>query len=109
MLLSAEPGIKIAGEASNGCEAIDLVSTLAPDLVLMDVQMPVMDGISAAREIIRQHPEVVVVLISLHDDETSRTLAREAGVSAFIAKHAMADHLLAALYSAMRPSDSNAG
>ena len=109
MLLSAEPGIEIAGEASNGCEAIDLVAVLRPELVLMDVQMPVMDGISASKEIIRQHPEVVVVLISLHDDETSRALAREAGVSAFIAKHAVADQLLSALYSVMPPSQPNSG
>jgi DNA-binding NarL/FixJ family response regulator len=103
MLLSAEPGIDIAGEASNGREAIDLVSTLLPNLVLMDVQMPVMDGISATKEITRQHPGVVVVLISLHDDETSRALAREAGASDFIAKHAVADHLLAALNSVIPP------
>ena len=107
MLLSAEPGIEIAGEASNGCEAIDLVAVLTPDLVLMDVQMPVMDGISATREIIRQHPEVVVVLISLHDDETSRALAREAGASDFIAKHAVADHLLSALNSVIPRSQPN--
>lgn len=109
MLLSAEPGIEIAGEAANGCEAINLVAALTPDLVLMDVQMPIMDGISATREIIRQHPQVIVVLISLHDDETSRTLAREAGVSAFIAKHAVADHLVSALYSVMSPSTPDAG
>ena len=93
MLLAAEPGLEVVGEAANGKVALDLVEVLKPDLVLMDLHMPVMDGLAATRKIVDQSQNVIVVLISLQDDAFAREQAREAGAAAFIAKDSVADRL----------------
>jgi pilus assembly protein CpaE len=64
-VISATPGFVVAGEAASGEEALDAVERLAPQLVLCDVRMPGLDGIEVARRLAAQHPETVVVLISL--------------------------------------------
>ena len=69
---------ELAGEASSGREAIELVDRLHPELVLMDINMPQMNGIEATRQILAAHPETVVVLCSTYD---VRDLPAEAGVS----------------------------
>ena len=79
-------GFKVAGEACNGLEAIQQVNQLHPDVVLMDLVMPQIDGLEATERIKDQHPETGVVMISIHDDEETRKQATEAGVDAFLAK-----------------------
>ncbi len=91
--LSLEPDITVLGEAVDGTSAIDLASRLLPDVVVMDIAMPRLDGIEATRELRRLAPHSAVVILSLHDDAPTRERALLAGASAFVAKHE-ADHSL---------------
>lgn len=93
--LSLEPDLEVVGEASDGSEAISLTQALRPDVVLMDVEMPGMDGISGTAALRSLAPQSAVVILTLHDDAATRTRAREAGAAAFVAKHRMEETLLA--------------
>jgi DNA-binding NarL/FixJ family response regulator len=75
-LLEKQPGWQVCGEASNGIEAIEGVEQFAPDIVVMDLAMPVMNGLQAAPEIIKTHPKLPMLLISVQ--EVSKQLAWEA-------------------------------
>lgn len=83
-LLNLLPGVEWVGEAVNGREAVALVTERRPDVVLMDVQMPVMDGLEATRRIKSQRPEVRVIVLTLHGDYRAEALA--AGADAFLVK-----------------------
>lgn len=96
LILSVEPDIEVVGEAADGRQAVDAAARLQPDLVLMDVQMPVLDGIAATREITADSPVKVVVLTTFdRDDYLFDALA--AGASGFMLKNADADSLVAGL------------
>lgn len=85
--LGLEADIEVVGEAYDGAQAVDLVSVQGPDVVLMDIEMPVMDGITATRRIARVHPSCAIVVLSLHDDMATRERALAAGAAKFVAKH----------------------
>jgi two-component system, NarL family, invasion response regulator UvrY len=88
-------GFEFAGEASSGPEAIRLVDSLRPSLVLMDINMPEMNGIEATRRIISAHPDVAVILCSTHDPNDLPTDASSSGAIAYVSKeHLAADTLL---------------
>jgi DNA-binding NarL/FixJ family response regulator len=93
-ILELAGDLKVVGEASNGLEAIQLVNQLRPDVVLMDLVMPQIDGLEATQRIKAQHPETGVVMISIHDDEETREQAKKAGVDAFLAKGTDTDALI---------------
>ena len=101
MILSAEDDIEPVGFAGDGQEAVDAVRRLAPDVVIMDVRMPVLDGVEATRRIVQEtsgRPEncAVLVLTTYRDDEAVRGALR-AGASGFVLKDAVPDHLGAAV------------
>jgi DNA-binding NarL/FixJ family response regulator len=98
MRLALEADIEVVGEATDGATAVDLVSLLQPRVVLMDLEMPVMDGISATAKITGNGTAVVV--LSMHDDAATIARAEAAGAAAFVAKHKMDDGLLAAIREA---------
>jgi DNA-binding NarL/FixJ family response regulator len=85
------------GQAGSGREAIQLVEQLAPDVVLIDLEMPEMDGLEATRRIKANHPGIGVVMLTVHEDAGHRERAAEAGVDAFVAKGAAFETLLAAI------------
>ena len=93
--LALEPDLEVVGEACGGAEAISLTQALRPDVVLMDIEMPGMDGISAATALRSVAPQSAVVILTIHDDATTRARAQEAGAAAFVAKHRMEETLLA--------------
>ena len=95
--LALEPDVEVVGEAGDGGGAISLAQSLRPDVILMDVRMPGMDGISTARALRAVAPESAVVILSLYDDGRTRARAEEAGAAAFVAKHQVEETLLASI------------
>jgi len=94
LLLSMEPDMEVVGQASNGVEAVDLARLMHPDVVLMDLHMPVKGGVAATREITQALPGTqVLVLTTLDDDETVFEAVR-AGAHAYLLKDAAEDELL---------------
>jgi len=96
-LLKEEEDIKVVGQASNGIEAVKLTGERQPDVVIMDLGMPEMDGIEATEEIVRQWPEVVVIAHSMHEDRELADTSRAAGARAYCAKSGGTGQLLAAI------------
>lgn len=96
-----EPDLEVVGEASTGSEALTLAKTLTPDVVLMDIQMPDMDGIEATAVLRRAVPQSVVVILSIQDDAQTRERAKAAGAIAFVEKRGATDSLLTAIRQAV--------
>lgn len=97
-VVRATPGFRWAGEAQSGEEAIETVDRVHPDLVLLDVRMPGIGGIEAARRIADEHPEVVVVLISVDDRESIGEAAETSGAAELIGKQRFGPTLLRELW-----------
>ncbi|HEV2581712.1 MAG TPA: response regulator transcription factor [Ktedonobacteraceae bacterium] len=97
MRLTVEPDMTVVGEANNGREAMILVQQLAPDIVLMDVEMPVMDGIEVSAVMHASNPQTAVVMLSIYDDVSTRARARAAGAAAFVHKSGAIEVLLATI------------
>ena len=95
-----EPDLQVVGEASTGTEALTLAQTLTPDVVLMDIAMPGMDGIEATAALRRVVPQSAVVILSIHDDVQTRGRALAAGAVAFVEKRGATDALLSAIRQA---------
>src|SRR5512140_2756401 len=89
--------IEIVGEAEDGRQAVDLVEALRPDVVLMDLLMPVLDGIAATAEIKERFPDVEVVALTSFIEEERVTAALEAGATGYLLKDADADDLAVAV------------
>jgi DNA-binding NarL/FixJ family response regulator len=89
--------IEIVGEAGNGQEAIQQTMALQPDVVLMDLEMPVMDGYEATHEIKARWPSCQVIALTIHSDETARQKASLAGVDDFIVKGAPINSFIQAM------------
>jgi DNA-binding NarL/FixJ family response regulator len=95
------------GQAADGRQATQQVEELAPDVVLMDLEMPGMDGLEATRHIKEAHPEVGVVMLTIHEDPRHQERARNAGVDAFVAKGAAFEDLRAAIRRVWQDSSKN--
>ena len=85
-VVSRERGIEVVGEASNGREAVEMTASLEPDIVLMDLDMPEMNGLEAIERLKDLFPEAQSVLVSIHDEDEYLPLALEAGAIDFIDK-----------------------
>jgi DNA-binding NarL/FixJ family response regulator len=102
VVLSTDPGLQLVGEASDGLGAVELCAETLPDVVLMDVRMPGIDGIEATRRIVAAgHPARVLVLTTFHDDDYVWGALR-AGASGFLLKRATPERLLEALHTVAR-------
>lgn len=97
LILSMEDDIEVVGEAKNGQEAVELAQSLQPDVVLMDVQMPVLDGIAATAAVVSEHPATRVLILTTFDREDYLFSALRAGASGFLLKTADADELVDAV------------
>jgi DNA-binding NarL/FixJ family response regulator len=95
-----EPDLQVVGEASTGSEALSLAQTLTPDVVLMDIAMPEMDGITATAALRRAVPQSAVVILSIYDDAQTRGRAQAAGAVACVEKRGATETLLAAIRQA---------
>ena len=97
MLVDSQPDLQVAGEANNGLEAIDLVGREQPDIVLMDIRMPVMDGLEATAAILQKpNPPKIVMLTTFDLDEAAARAIRQ-GASGFLLKDSDPEFLLAAI------------
>jgi CheY-like chemotaxis protein len=102
-LVAGQPDIEVVGEAANGWEALELTRQLRPDVVVMDISMPQMDGIEATRRIKSELPDVRVVGLSMHDDERFAASMRQAGAEAFESKNVSPAELLKMIYGIAHP------
>jgi DNA-binding NarL/FixJ family response regulator len=94
LLLDREPDLQVVGEAADGTEAFNVVTALEPDLVLMDVDMPRLDGVTATKLIRGCLPRVKVLMLSVHDDDSRIIAAVQAGACGYILKDADHDEFL---------------
>lgn len=99
MLLQAREEIEIVGEAENGREAVEKVRALQPDVVLMDVQMPDMNGIEATRRIKEASPQTAVLALTMHEDDHYFFEMLHAGASGYVPKRAAPDELVNAIHT----------
>ncbi len=95
--LLAGRGMDVVGEAADGRALVSLVRATRPDVAVVDVSMPLLDGLEATRRIARAVPETRVVMLTMHDDERFVARAREAGAAAYVLKDAGVDELIAAV------------
>jgi DNA-binding NarL/FixJ family response regulator len=97
LLLSLLPGVEVAGTAADGNEALALVAQLRPDVVLMDLRMPGLDGVAATRRLRAEHPSVKVIVLTTYADDRSVVSALQAGADGYLTKDAGGDEIRQAL------------
>ena len=97
LLLERQPNITVVGEASDGRECVSLAESENPDVVVMDIAMPNLNGIEAARQIVAQRPNVAVAVLSMHSDESYVIRALKAGARAYLLKDSAESDLIAAI------------
>ena len=97
VLLELEPDLSIIGEAENGQVAIDSVAKLQPNVVLMDLRMPIMDGVTATREICQRFPDVNILVLTTFDDDISVAAAIKSGAKGYLLKDTPSEEIAAAI------------
>lgn len=102
MLLASEADVEIVGEAGSGSEAVSAAGSARPNVILMDIGLPDMTGIEAARVIKSKFPNIFIVALTIHEDEEYFFKMLEAGASGYVPKRAAPDELLTAIRAASR-------
>lgn len=106
-LLAADGDIEVIGTVENGQDAVDLARRVLPDVVVMDVKMPILDGITATKMIKSVSPETRVVMLSIYDKAQYMKVSMEAGASAYIIKNTEIDTLANAIRRAFHERDDS--
>lgn len=101
-LIASEPSLVLVGEAAGGWEAIDLVEKTRPDILLLDISMPDLDGIAVTKRLKPQHPNLRILILTVHEDEALLREAIRAGASGYVLKRAAEAELLSAIRIVMR-------
>lgn len=96
-VLEKEEDLKVVGEAEDGREAFGLVGDLLPDIIVMDITMPNLNGVDATRQIVREFPEVRVIALSMHSNRMFVTNMLKAGASGYVLKECLSDELVEAV------------
>lgn len=104
-VLEQHPHFEVCGEAENGAEAIEEVKRVKPDVVVLNVTMPLINGFQAAREIKTHVPETAIVILSSHADKHFIAEARKIGVRAYVPKSKIGEALIKALQAAVKGDD----
>jgi two-component system response regulator NreC len=102
MLLQAQPDMEIVGEAESGAQALAQVRSLQPDVILMDIQMPGMNGIEATRQIKAVYADTAVLVLTMHEDDQYFFEMLQAGASGYLPKRAAPDELVRAIRTVSR-------
>jgi DNA-binding NarL/FixJ family response regulator len=100
-LLESDPRIKIVGDAANGAEALEKIAASPPDVVLVDIKMPVMDGIETTRRIVAQYPNTRVLILTTFDNDGYVIQALKAGASGYLLKDTQPDAVVSATLAVM--------
>lgn len=98
-LISTDEKIEVVGEATNGREAVERAVQLSPDIIIMDISMPVMDGLEATRRIRRNDPDVKVVILTQHNNPQHTMASVRAGADGLIPKEAVSTDLITAIHT----------
>lgn len=96
-ILEFEPTFKVVAEGSDGIEAVEIVDTYSPDVILMDINMPKMNGVIATSQLVERFPDTKVIILSIHDDESYVTHTLKTGASGYLLKEMDADTLIEAV------------
>ena len=96
-VLSADGRVEVVAQAADGAEAVKLALELEPDVILMDISMPVMDGLQATRQIRKQQPDASILVLTGSDSRTDVDRAREAGAAGYVTKDRIAAELIEAI------------
>ena len=96
-LLELDAQLEVVGEAENGQAAINLVEQLQPDVILMDIRMPILDGVAATREICKQFPQIKVLVLTTFDDDEYVTAAMNYGATGYLLKDTPSEELAIAI------------
>src|SRR5215470_2191087 len=92
-LLASAPGMAVVGEADDGAKAVELALSLQPDVVLMDIQMPSLNGIEATRRVVQGSPHIAVVMLTMFEDDDSVFAAMQAGARGYLLKGALRNEI----------------
>jgi two-component system, NarL family, response regulator NreC len=101
-LLRADPDLEVVGEAGDGAETLRLAETLRPDTVLLDITMPPENGIEIAKRLKEKHPELTVLILTMHEDESLLHEALRAGAAGYVIKRAEESAIVQAVHAASR-------
>ena len=96
-LLDRQPNLEVVGESENGRHTVEASASLKPDVVIMDIGMPILNGIEATKQIVNQHPAIAVVILSMYSDEAYVMRALTAGARAYLLKDSAARDLMSAI------------
>ena len=108
-MMADKPGIEVAGEAESGEKALELARQLKPDVIIMDISMPGMDGVEATRLIKAENPEIRVIGLSMFADEGTSRKMREAGADEFVSKSESSSKLLKAIHEVAGLNENSSG
>lgn len=96
-VLASKKDVQLIGEADNGLQLLNLLKEVVPDIILLDIQMPIMDGIQALYEIKRDYPNVKVLILSMHNDHSMITKLMEIGANAYLTKNSDSETIYRAI------------
>ena len=99
LLLERQPHLSVVGEAKDGRQAVDLAAAVKPDVVVMDIAMPHLNGVEATRQIVGSNPATAVVILSMHSDESYVIRSLKAGARAYLLKDSAEADLIAAIHA----------
>ena len=99
LLLERQPNLQVVGEAADGQEAVRLAAAEQPEVVIMDIAMPHLNGVEATRQIVMRNPETAVVILSMHSDESYVLRSLKAGARAYLLKDSAEADLIAAIHA----------
>jgi DNA-binding NarL/FixJ family response regulator len=105
MRLATEPDMEVVGQAESAATALELAKTLRPDVVIMDLKMPGMDGITATACLCQALPSCQVLILTMQDDATTKGCAMAAGAAAFVAKQEGSDRLVEVIRAIARGTE----
>jgi two-component system, NarL family, response regulator NreC len=101
-LINSDSDMKLVGEATGGYEAIDLIGRTQPDVLILDLSMPDLDGIEVTKRVKPQYPELRILILTIHEDEALLRAALKAGAGGYILKHAAEAELISAIHTILR-------